>query len=548
MICRTTSTKHSCAVGRASPGTAHCRCCRARIRALAARARADHCHRHRCGSACTRCCWRCSRRAMICPICAHEIPIIPSGSRRGRDGRRRALLGDPVAAVVADTRAAALDAAELVDVTYRVSAAVITAAAAVTRWRAFAVPGPWLEPALAGTSTKTDDAFAQSAAATFDGARRDRASRLSPRRWKATHRSSHRPDTGGLHVYVSTQWRTVHAADGRSSGSARANRVPGAGASAAVWRASLGGIREHNRNRPRGGPAVVQRPVRTSNRATDNSSRCRAVDVQIDSESRRHERRPRRTTPRRRPVRLRAYPSPARSSTQARPMMMSDRAYPHRPRPHFGRERRDQLATYRCLSRAPGRKSVNGSRTVMDRVAHALDLDRLTVALRQLLAGDELRRSRSRGALRRSRLHQLNETRSRNKRLPTLARRTTAPSASGDECARIAWASVFDSSAWLDVPTRPTFESPPTVMHGRAQQFFRRPTSRRRDRPHASATSSPGARTACAGSKVTRCSGLAGEARVPAPSRSAATRLASRDLMRRTVNRNERRTCSKRRR
>ena len=137
----------------------------------------------------------------------HEIHLLPeplAALALTADVAR--FVGDPVALVVATTRGAALDAAELVDVTYEPLQVVVTASAAVRDDAPLLFPGHGSNVALAWELDETDEAFAQSHDATLTVRGEIELPRLSTAPMEGHAIVVAPTSAGGLHVYVSTQW------------------------------------------------------------------------------------------------------------------------------------------------------------------------------------------------------------------------------------------------------------------------------------------------------------------------------------------------------
>jgi carbon-monoxide dehydrogenase large subunit len=382
----------------------------------------------------------------------HEIHIIPELlAPRALTADVARFVGDPVAAVVATTRAAALDAAELVDVTYESLPAVITAAAAVRDGAPVLFPDHGSNLALAWDLDETDDAFAQSAEATFTVRGEIELPRLSTAPMEGHAIVVAPTDNGGLHVYVSTQWpHGTRLQMARSFGltleQVRA-QVPAVGGG--FGGKSLGGIREHIATAA--AARLVQRPVRYVEPRTDNLQSMQGRGVHIDYEAD--------VLSDGRVVHLRvddlcdcgAYPSTG-AVEPGKTMMMSTGPY------RIGR------VTFRARTvvtnlpptgayRGPGRAEASMVlEQVMDRVAHALDLDPLTVRSRNFMAVDELPKKSVTGAhydeADFSLLTEHARTASSYQRWRDEQRQrrdSASPNVLG-----IGVASVFDSSAWFD--------------------------------------------------------------------------------------------------
>ena len=271
-------------------------------------------------------------------------------------------VGDPVALVVATTRAAALDAAELVDVTYEPLPVVVTADAAVRDDAPLLFPAHGSNVALAWDLDETDDAFAESRAATLTVRGEIDLPRLSTAPMEGHAIVVVPTGADGLHVYVSTQWpHGTRVQMARSFGltldQVRA-QVPAVGGG--FGGKSLGGIREHIATAA--AARRLNRPVRYVEQRSDNLQSMQGRGVHIDYEADA-------TSDGRvvhlrvdRPLRLRCLSVDRRRRT-GQDHDDVDGPVPHRPR-HVPRSQRDdQLAADRRVSRARPRRGVDGART-----------------------------------------------------------------------------------------------------------------------------------------------------------------------------------------
>ena len=382
----------------------------------------------------------------------HEIHIIPellAPLALTADVAR--FVGDPVAVVVATTRAAAVDGAELVDVTYEPLTPVVTALAAVRDDAPRLFPEHGSNVALAWDLDETDDSFAQSQAPAVTVRGEIELPRLSTAPMEGHSIVVAPTESGGLHVYVSTQWpHGTRLQMARSFGlpldQVRA-QVPAVGG--AFGGKSLGGIREHIATAA--AARRLNRPVRYVEQRNDNlqSMQGRGVHIGFEADA----------TTDGRVVHLRvedlcdcgAYPSTG-AVEPGKTMMMSTGPY------------RIGHITFRARSvmtnlpptgayRGPGRAEASiVLEQVMDLVAHALDLDPLDVRSRNVMTLAELPKQSITGA---------HYDEADFAELTARARATSnydrwredqrqRREAGTVEVVGIGVSSVFDSSAWFD--------------------------------------------------------------------------------------------------
>ncbi|MEO5837785.1 MAG: xanthine dehydrogenase family protein molybdopterin-binding subunit [Acidimicrobiales bacterium] len=382
----------------------------------------------------------------------HEIHIIPELlAPRALTADVARFVGDPVAVVVAITRAAAVDAAELVDVTYEPLPAVVSAGAAVRDDAPLLFPDYGSNVALAWDLDETDEAFAPSLPATSTVRGEIELPRLSTAPMEGHAIVVAPTDAGGLHVYVSTQWpHGTRIQMARSFGltfeQVRA-QVPAVGGG--FGGKSLGGIREHIATAA--AARRLQQPVRYVEQRADNlqSMQGRGVDISYEAD----------ITTDGRVVHLRvedlcdcgAYPSTG-AVEPGKTMMMSTGPY------RIGRVTFHARTVVTNLPptgayRGPGRAEASMVlEQVMDRIAYALDLDPLIVRSRNLMTIDELPKQSVTGA---------HYDEADFAQLIERARTTSDYQRWRDEQRHrrdagalrvlgIGVASVFDSSAWFD--------------------------------------------------------------------------------------------------
>ncbi len=382
----------------------------------------------------------------------HEIHIIPELlAPRALTADVARFVGDPVAVVVAITRAAAVDAAELVDVTYEPLPAVVSAGAAVRDDAPLLFPDYGSNVALAWDLDETDEAFAPSLPATSTVRGAIELPRLSTAPMEGHAIVVAPTDAGGLHVYVSTQWpHGTRIQMARSFGltfeQVRA-QVPAVGGG--FGGKSLGGIREHIATAA--AARRLQQPVRYVEQRADNlqSMQGRGVDISYEAD----------ITTDGRVVHLRvddlcdcgAYPSTG-AVEPGKTMMMSTGPY------RIGRVTFHARTVVTNLPptgayRGPGRAEASMVlEQVMDRIAYALDLDPLIVRTRNLMTIDELPKQSVTGA---------HYDEADFAQLIERARTTSDYQRWRDEQRHrrdagalrvlgIGVASVFDSSAWFD--------------------------------------------------------------------------------------------------
>ena len=382
----------------------------------------------------------------------HEIHIIPellAPLALTADVAR--FVGDPVAVVVATTRGAAIDGAELVDVTYEPLTPVVTARDAVRDGATVLVPAHGSNVALAWDLDETDDSFAESQAPTVTVRGEIELPRLSTAPMEGHAIVVAPTESGGLHIYVSTQWphgtRVQMARSfGLSLDQVRA-QVPAVGGG--FGGKSLGGIREHIATAA--AARRLNRPVRYVEQRNDNlqSMQGRGVHISYEADA----------TSDGRVVHLRvedlcdcgAYPSTG-AVEPGKTMMMSTGPYRIGHITFHARSVMTNLPPTGAY-RGPGRAEASMVlEQVMDRVARA----RSRSAHRALPQLHGARRATEevdhRRALRRSRLHRALTARAQASsnydhwRDVQRARR-----ASGDpNVVGIGVSSVFDSSAWFD--------------------------------------------------------------------------------------------------
>jgi carbon-monoxide dehydrogenase large subunit len=360
-------------------------------------------------------------------------------------------VGDPVAIVVATTLAVALDAAELVDVTYEPLPTVVTAAAAVRDDAPLLFPAHGSNVALSWDLDETDAAFAESLAPTLTVRGEIDMPRLSTAPLEGHAIVVAPTSEGGLHVYVSTQWpHGTRIQMARSFGltldQIRA-QVPAVGGG--FGGKSLGGIREHIATAA--AARWLNRPVRYIEQRSDNLQSMQGRGVHISYEAD--------TTSDGRVVHLRvedlcdcgAYPSTG-AVEPGKTMMMSTGPY------------RIGHITFRARSvmtnlpptgayRGPGRAEASMVlEQVMDSVAHALDLDPLTVRSRNLMTIAELPKRSITGAhYDEADFAQLVERARITSNYERWRDRQRQRRAAGEpNVLGVGVVSVFDSSAWFD--------------------------------------------------------------------------------------------------
>ena len=382
----------------------------------------------------------------------HEIHLLPeplAALALTADVAR--FVGDPVALVVATTRGAALDAAELVDVTYEPLQVVVTASAAVRDDAPLLFPGHGSNVALAWELDETDEAFAQSHDATLTVRGEIELPRLSTAPMEGHAIVVAPTSAGGLHVYVSTQWphgtRVQMARSfGLSLDQVRA-QVPAVGGG--FGGKSLGGIREHIATAA--AARLLNRPVRYVEQRNDNLQSMQGRGVHIDFEAD--------ATSDGRVVHLRvedlcdcgAYPSTG-SVEPGKTMMMSTGPY------RIGRVTFHARSVVTNLPptgayRGPGRAEASMVlEMVMDSVAHALGLDPLTVRSRNFMALAELPKKSITGAhYDEADFAQLTERARATSDYQRWRDDQRARRASGNpKVLGVGVSSVFDSSAWFD--------------------------------------------------------------------------------------------------
>ncbi|HUP76406.1 MAG TPA: xanthine dehydrogenase family protein molybdopterin-binding subunit [Acidimicrobiales bacterium] len=360
-------------------------------------------------------------------------------------------VGDPVAVVVATTLAAALDAVELVDVTYEPLPIVATVDAAVRNDAPLLFPSHGSNVALAWDLDETDAAFAESLAPTLTVRGEIDLPRLATAPMEGHAIVVVPTGAGGLHVYVSTQWpHGTRIQMARSFGltldQVRA-QVPAVGGG--FGGKSLGGIREHIATAA--AARWLNRPVRYIEQRNDNlqSMQGRGVHINYEADA----------TSDGRVVHLRvedlcdcgAYPSTG-AVEPGKTMMMSTGPYRIGHVTFHARSVMTNLPPTGAY-RGPGRAEASMVlEQVMDSVAHALDLDPLTVRSRNFMTITELPKQSITGAhydeadfaqlVERARVTSGYE---RWRDHQQQRRATGEPNVLG-----VGVVSVFDSSAWFD--------------------------------------------------------------------------------------------------
>jgi carbon-monoxide dehydrogenase large subunit len=382
----------------------------------------------------------------------HEIHIIPeqlAPLALAVDIAR--FVGDPVAVVVATTRSAAVDAAELVDVNYEPLPAVVTAGAAVRDGAPVLFPAYGSNVALAWDLDEMDETFAESVAPSVTVRGEIDLPRLSTAPMEGHAIVVAPTESGGLHVYVSTQWPhgtriQMARTFGLSLDQVRA-QVPAVGGG--FGGKSLGGIREHIATAA--AARRLHRPVRYIEQRNDNLQSMQGRGVHIDFEAD--------ATSDGRVVHLRvedlcdcgAYPSTG-AVEPGKTMMMSTGPYRIGHITFHARSVMTNLPPTGAY-RGPGRAEASiVLEQVMDRVAHALDLDPLVVRARNFMAIAELPKKSITGAhYDEANFAQLTTQARAASNYDRWRRDQRERRAAGEvKVLGIGVSSVFDSSAWFD--------------------------------------------------------------------------------------------------
>jgi carbon-monoxide dehydrogenase large subunit len=386
------------------------------------------------------------------PLRLHEIHIIPellAPFALATDVAR--FVGDPVAVVVATSRGAAVDGAELVDVTYAPLTPVVTANDAVRDDAPRLFPDYGSNVALEWDLDETDEAFAESQPTAVTVRGEIDLPRLSTAPMEGHAIVVTPTESGGLHIAVSTQWPhgtrlQMARSFGLSLDQIRA-QVPAVGGG--FGGKSLGGIREHIATAA--AARRLNRPVRYIEQRNDNlqSMQGRGVHINFEADA----------TKDGRVVHLRvedlcdcgAYPSTG-AVEPGKTMMMSTGPYRIGHITFHARSVVTNLPPTGAY-RGPGRAEASiVLEQVMDRVAYALDLDPLAVRANNVMAIAELPKRSMTGA------HydeaDFAELSARARASSDYDRWRTAQRerrATGDgKVLGIGVSSVFDSSAWFD--------------------------------------------------------------------------------------------------